>query len=213
MPWFTATDTVILWSTPPVQVQIFSHLSVHYGIWQVLIFIPCRWGKPINIQGSSFLCWSKTITNMNVSFFLLPFLFSFFFCTTTKHSKAPLRKAQSRISLHTFQTTMMIWDRSVRCNHLSSDPMSPSFYHCQNQSSAFHSQKYKCLTFFLGRVSKNFFFLFFFPMLHRKHKWAQCVLSCTFMEMWTLHPVEYIVMVFHHQKIVLSSPLPSFWSS
>lgn len=74
-------------------------------------------------------------------FFFLPFLFSFFFCTTTKHSKAPPRKAQSRISLHTFQTTMMIWDRSVRCNHLSSDPMSPSFYHCQNQSSAFHSQK------------------------------------------------------------------------
>lgn len=65
---------------------------------------------------------------------------------------------------------------------------------------------------FLGRVSKNYYFIFF-PMLHRKHKRAQSVLSCTFMEMWTLHPVEYIVMVFHHQKIVLSSPLPFFWSS
>lgn len=92
MPWFTATDTVILWSTPPVQVQIFSHLSVHYGIWQVLIFIPCRWGKPINIQGSSFLCWSKTITNMNVSFFLLPFLFSFFFAQQQSIRKRLLEK-------------------------------------------------------------------------------------------------------------------------
>lgn len=130
MPWFTVTDTIILWSAPTASVQIFSHFKAAYcSIWQVLICIPLQ--------------VKKLIFRPHLSVFIQNYhehVISFFSfcccCTTTKDSKVPPGKSAGRITPHTFQAPR-IWDWSEVFNRLSSDPMSSSFYHCQNQLSAF----------------------------------------------------------------------------
>lgn len=148
---------------------------------------------------------------MNMSFL---FFFSFCCCcTTTKDSKVPPGKSAGRITPHTFQAPR-IWDWSEVFNCLSSGPMSSSFYHCQNQSSAFVLKKktkkntQRCLmksTFFLATVASRFFVL---P--HRKcERRPQSVPSKPLWKCKGLQrPVEYIVMVLHQQNIVLSPPPP-----